>query len=364
LTLFQTIKSRGKLHFFYDGGFHDVPPKGGATYDFHPSLDTTFAELLCEGSPDRFINVSHFEDTKNTLKLHLTVLKKAKVNLVLNDWYNLVPRAVLTNYLETKNEMTSRLVQLIPETESYRILKGLGSLLHEIGQRKAYEEQAVKYSMLKSKTGRLTTAKGSFPILTMKKEERSILKPKAGIFLSLDFNAFDVRVLMALCGHAQPLGDPHQWHCDEVFKIDDRAEAKRRYFAWLFNPQASDPILEEIYDRHRLLDRYYKDGVVTTPYGKKIEADDFHALSYLVQSSAASLFFEQVLKVRETLKGHPSAIVFLLHDEVIIDLSGLDKDWVSTLGTIYSDTRFGVFPVRTKVGRNLGEMKKVKRGQG
>ncbi len=71
------------------------------------------------------------------------------------------------------------------------------------------------------------------------------------------------------------------------------------------------------------------------------------------------MFFESVLGVWEALKGKKSEIAILLHDEIFIDMKLEDKDMISQLKAIYSNTRFGSFPVRAKVGRNLGEMKRV-----
>ena len=65
-------------------------------------------------------------------------------------------------------------------------------------------EPYIKYNIFGTKTGRLTTKPNSFPILTLKKEYRSILKPNNDLFVELDYNAAELRVLLTLMNVEQP----------------------------------------------------------------------------------------------------------------------------------------------------------------
>ena len=70
--------------------------------------------------------------------------------------------------------------------------------------------------MFGSKTGRLTNVKGYFPILTMDKEHRSVVKPKNDLFVELDYNGAEIITLLALSGREQPKQDIHQWNVQNV----------------------------------------------------------------------------------------------------------------------------------------------------
>jgi hypothetical protein len=310
---------------------------------------------LCEGHPEKFVDVKKYEEAKKKLKIHLKVLKKAKIDLSKNNWYNLVPEGILLDYLNTKNKLIEELSKF-PKTENYKIILSLMPVLEDIKKRKVCEDRVIKYLPFKTKTGRLTTGEGSFPILNLRKEARRMLVSKNDFFVSLDYNAVDVRVFLALCGIDQPEIDIHDYHC-RLFNIESREEAKKRFFRWLYNPEVVDEILEERYDKKEILGKYYQNGIITTPFGKQITGDDYHALSYLVQSTAASIFYEQVVKVSERLKEKKSEIVFLLHDEIVIDTSIEDVEIMKEIKEIYSNTRYGKFLVRMKGGKNLGEMK-------
>ncbi len=92
-------------------------------------------------------------------------------------------------------------------------------------------EPYIKYNPFGTKTGRLTTQKNSFPILTMDKKFRKILKPQNKWFVEFDYNAAEIRVLLGLLGVDQPHIDIHDYNAYELFdgKLT-REESKKRIF--------------------------------------------------------------------------------------------------------------------------------------
>ena len=109
--------------------------------------------------------------------------------------------------------------------------------------------------------------------MNLKTEHRKIILPKNDLFIELDFNAAEIRTLFSLANMEQPTTDIHQFNIENVFSTRlNRENAKRRFFAWLYNPQSNDEELENFYNRTKILDKYYKDGYINTPFGRKIES--------------------------------------------------------------------------------------------
>ena len=80
-----------------------------------------------------------------------------------------------------------------------------------------------------TKTGRLTTKKSSFPILTLDSTFRSVIKPQNDWLVELDFNAAELRTLLSLAGKEQPKEDIHDWNMKTVLKrAKSREDAKKK----------------------------------------------------------------------------------------------------------------------------------------
>ena len=104
---------------------------------------------------------------------------------------------------------------------------------------------------------------------------------------------------------------------------------------------------------------YLKGGQLTTPYGKVIpDVDQHHALNYLVQSTAAELLLKQALKIDYLLRtcGKGSAIAFLIHDSIVLDLKNEDLHLLTKAEDLMRSTNFGSFPINRKKGQNLGSL--------
>jgi len=197
--------------------------------------------------------------------------------------------------------------------------------------------------------------------LTLKKEHRVILEPNNDLFVELDFNAAELRTLLSLCGKEQPKEDIHEWNAKNVFRgLQSRSEAKERIFAWLYNPDSKDYLANRSYDRIAVKEKHWDGKIVETPFGRKIAADEFHALNYLIQSTTADMVLRQVIKVYDLLKNSKSHIAFIIHDSLVIDLAKEDKTLLKDIFDVFAKTDLGDFMISVQAGKNFGEMERIK----
>tara|TARA_R110000824_G_scaffold209531_8_gene395344 strand:+ start:1989 stop:3170 length:1182 start_codon:yes stop_codon:yes gene_type:complete len=294
----------------------------------------------------------------------------------------MVDSDVIGEYFNIMNETMQNILDNVPEPENYEQLSKIEKITTDIATRrlnlnlsKIYDRQSdnrvkklikryskdsayINYNMYGTITGRLSTFPSSFPILTLNKEYRRVLEPNNDLFLEFDYNAFELRVLLALSGKQQPNNDMHDWNIQNVFKGNiTRDEAKKRMFAWLYNPDSSDHSLDQSYEKDKILKESYDGKNIETVFKRKIESDGFHALNYLIQSTASDLFLEQVYKVFELLKDKKSSVAMLIHDSMIIDFSKEDYQLLEEIKKMFMDTRFGEFKTGIKIGQNLLDLR-------
>ena len=101
------------------------------------------------------------------------------------------------------------------------------------------------------------------------------------------------------------------------------------------------------------------DNKVTTVFGREIECDDDHAVSYIIQSTAADLLFEQMYKVWELLEGRKSFVKFCNHDSIMIDFSEEDYMLLNDIKNAFHNTSMGKFKVNCNAGKNWLDMKQI-----
>ena len=178
--------------------------------------------------------------------------------------------------------------------------------------------------------------------MTMDKAYRKVLRPKNDCFVELDFNAAELRTLLALSGLEQPQEDLHEWNIKNIFRgKGTREEAKKRVFAWLYNPEAKDYLLEQTYDRKSVVKKYFTGEHVTTFFERTIPSDHHHALNYIIQSTTSDLLLKQMLKIDKILKGNKSFIAFPMHDSLVIDFAAADQHLIKEIYTCFGNTELG-----------------------
>ena len=391
--IFQTLDDKNECVGIYTEGklsFDDLPDGLAACWAPVPYLEDReieYASLYCEGkTPDQACPDSlrdDWDECNEKMKAFYRSFMLGRVNLDENCFFDLIPVRFLARYCEMRTKITKYVLESYEKPKNYDYLlkmtklltkighnqlkidlSGLNSMMHRAKTRNFREKaqnlpRYVRYNLFGTKTGRLTTKRSSFPIMTMNKEFRSVVKPTNSYFLELDFNAAEIRTLLALAGAKQPLEDIHAWNLAQGMGegVETREDAKKAFFSWLYDEKKKNEKLEQIYKRSDVINDHFKDGQVTTPFGNTMPADRHHSLSYLIQGTTAEMVLRQAIKIDEFLKGRKSFIAFTIHDSVIIDISKDETNLVPKLLGLFTDTELGLFKVNASFGDSFGDLK-------
>ena len=355
----------------------------------HNNDQIQYANLYLQGKSIDEVCPSHLRDkweiAKEKHKSFIKSFKKAQVKASDYCFYDLVPETFLLEFFGTKCEITEYILNNFEKPSNYSFLLALRKMLMDIEQNKlnlnlsALNNQMHKYKVRRFKdkltrisrnvsynlfgtvTGRLTTKKGSFPMLTLDRDYRSMVTPNNDFFLELDFNGAELRCLLGLSGLEQPKDDIHAWNVKNVYKDSiTREEAKKRIFAWLYNLEPKDLMSNRAYDRDSLLEKYFDGEHIHNPFGRKIKCDKFHAINFLIQSTASDIFLRRAIEINKLLKGKNTKIAGLIHDSMLIDFSNQDKHLLPDIIKTFQDTDFGTFKVNKSIGLNFGNMMEIK----
>jgi hypothetical protein len=400
MTYFVTLDDKKECVGVYCDGelhFNEVPTDLDHTWQPTASLvsisaaNAEFAYFYVNGKSLADVCPKHlkaeWEKILKRMEAYRSSFRIAKVDLNDNCLFDLIPKQYLLRYCDLKTEIIKHVFKTHEKPENYDFMRSLSEMLLEIQEqkielnlaplkRKFYNKRArdfvndfakgkkddfVSYDAFKTKTGRLSVKKGSFPILNLDKEFRCAVEPTNDWILELDYNAAELRTLLALAGKAQPQEDIHTWNSD-ILGVS-RNEAKKSVISWLYGSKTSDigEKLSQMYAREEVLNKFYdpEKGIVTTPFGRKIPADDHHALNYLVQSTTADLVFDRMLEIRDLLKDKKTFIKFCLHDSVVIDLAHEEKAVIKEIFKIFSDTKLGEFKSSISAGKNFGDLQRI-----
>ena len=375
------VYSAGKLYFDeIPEGLHRTWRHSGFSTD-----ETEYAWIICGGKLLSEVCPPGLEESlrkvQTKFKAYLKSFKIAKINLREFCFFDLVPKDFLLEFCEIKNKITEHVFENFEKPDNYDHLNSVHRLLHKIKYRELNldisncrnlfnstpDRQKIKnilatspyidYNLFGTVTGRLTTASGGIPILTMKKEYRKIIKPNNDWFLSLDYNGAELRTLLSLMGNEQPDYDIHQWNAKNVFSgLLSREEAKEKFFAWLYNPK-SDVVDHSVYDRDKVLKKYYVDGSIETPMGRKIKVDERKALNYLIQSTTADIVLDRAVAIDNFLSDKESSISHIVHDEVVVDLKDSERALVPQIKEIFENNKLDIFLCNLNAGPDYYNLK-------
>ena len=391
--LFQTLDDKKECVGIYYGELlfdKSLPDDITHTWSYSSFLrdrEIEYAKLYCGGvtldkaCPEALIE--RWGAARDKLKAFIKSFATARVSLDENCFFDLVPEKFLIEFCRVKNQICEHIFDNYEKPKNYDYLVSLTEIIEDIKYRRLninpknlsmFEadhrkfaqnlskiEHSCKFNIYGTKTGRLTTEPRSFPILTLKKELRCVIEPHNDYFVELDFNAAELRTLIALQGKVQPEGDIHEWNVKNVYRgLLTRDEAKKRIFAWLYNPESQDYLSSRYFSRDRVVQKYFTQGQVTTFWNKVIPSTERTALNYIIQSTCAENVLRQMIKVSNYLKGCKSYVAFPIHDSIVLDLSKEDKERLPEIIDIFSNTALGKFKVNVGVGTNFGNLERLK----
>jgi hypothetical protein len=388
--LFQALDEKEKCVGVYSEGkiLKDLPEGGTHTWEyasFLKDLNVEYAKIYCEGKTLEQACPPELREDYDRIWKRLKAFYKsfitAKVSLNDHCFFDLVPEGFLKEYCVLKNKITQHVIDTCKKPDNYDNLVQITKMATDIKHRKLnvdlsvlnndladprtkdfYKkamktEPYIKYNPFGTKTGRLTTQKKSFPILTMDKKFRKVLKPNNSWFVEFDYNAAEVRVLLGLLGVEQPHIDIHDYNAYELFdgKLT-REESKKRIFSWLYNPNAEDKQLSKLYNRERIKEMFWDGKYVKTLFHRKIEADEYHSVNYTIQSTCSDMILDKAIAINDMLRGRKSKIAFIIHDSIVLDYADEDGDFINAIYWEFMSTPFGMFKTNVSGGRNFGEM--------
>ena len=374
--ILQTLDIRNNCKgIFHQGDFllenaKQVSEQYKVAWKHSPLLDDTKFRYLFLSSrgddlPPYCNNPELFSVYKKKIESHLKAALSAKVSLEDECFFDLLPRHQLLKWFQIKQQALQAIKDNIEKEDDYDILHKIHVLTSIIARQDIQfgtKVGQVIYDIFGSATGRLTTKKGSVPVLTLKKEQRDLLRPQNDLYLELDLNAAEIRMLMALSGREQPQGDIHEWVMKNVF--DDnikRSQAKIELFAWLYNPSNSKSRFDQIFSRQIFRDFYFcEKQLLTTPFGRKLRVDERKAQNYLLQSTTSDQVLENAYVIQKMLDGKKSKIAFTLHDSIILDMAKEDAIMIRDIKNQFENTRWGKFMSTCKIGKTFGQLKDLK----
>lgn len=396
---FQTLDDKTECVGVYKDGklyFDDFPADLKRTWKYTGSITDESIEYawiynqgknLYESCPPEL--EKELRSSTKKIEAFYKSFKIAKLDMMEHCIFDLIPEDSLAAFCEIKNKITEYVFATVDKPNNYDFLNEAYKLLYNIQQRKVNVDisdckslftstnnrlglqkitnglKHIDYNLFGTVTGRLSTYPRSFPILTMKKDFRRIVKPHNDWFLSLDYNGAEVRTVLSLLGHPQPAEDIHAWNMANIFNtrefssMPSRDDAKVLFFGWLYNPD-SDVIKSDLYDRAGIIDNFYQDGKVKTIFDREIPVDKRKALSYIIQSTTSDLVLDRAVQISKLLNDKNSFVSHIVHDEVVIDLADEDRHMVPEIKDLFSNNKLDKFLVNVSAGKDFYNLKELK----
>jgi hypothetical protein len=389
---FSLLEYEDNCSQFYKNGslfsVSELTDKDSETWSYNHVLgdkEVNIAALYCGNSSLKKVCPSELQDTLRDIMLkkraYIRSFREAKINPKSVDVFQYMPDSYKVQYGDLLCTITDHAFKTYDRPKNYDFMLNMERFFGRLSQytlnidpnellcvdntpeMQLYAKKAkdysrrVRYDQFRSKTGRLSPGRDTFPALNFEKKHRKILKPNNHLLLELDYNAAEFRTLLGLADAEQPDFDVHEWN-RQKYGYESRDQIKQEFFAWLYG--SSSPAGDKFnsdYQIGDLIDQYWDGETLVNPYMRKLKCDKYHALNYLMQSTTTDIFLRQVLKVDDILRKTKSHICMLIHDSVIIDLHLEDVPLIKSLVNTMSDTDYGKFLTNVYIGKTFGDMR-------
>jgi len=394
--IFQTLDDKSECVGTYVGGklyFDEVPAGLTKTWKYTGSItdpNVEYAWLRCGGQSLKQVCpedlIEEWRRLQRRFEAYLKSFRIGRINMREHCFYDLVPKDFLQQFCEAKNKITEYVFENYEKPENYEHLDKVQKLLYKIkyrdlnitgensktlfylthmrerAQKLLKGPQHVDYNLFGTVTGRLATNTSSFPVLTMMRELRKLVKPHNDWFISLDYNGAEARTFLALAGKSQPQEDIHEWNKNNVLRKKDltRDKMKTIFFTWLYSPDDSEILRNNVYDKKAVLEKYYVDGRVNTPFKRSIIVEERKALNYLVQSTTADLVLDKAVEIDEFLQDKKSFVSHVVHDEIVLDMADDERELIVDIKKMFTENSLGNYLVNLKAGKNYLDLEDLK----
>lgn len=317
-----------------------------------------------------YSRIFYFKETAKKLFSQLNALREIKISI--NSFDKFIPEQIIFDYAKEYDLALKYIFDSKQMQPDYPYLKNMFLISEYIKEQTLYfDNKRVKifYNPF-TQFGRFGLRDKSFNILSLHADKRRFLRPESNdfIFYEYDYNAFEMRTLLAILRVSQPDGDLydklHQLCSDEL----SRGEFKKDLIIKLYSGEENKTVLAPLLSTKRFYEKYpIKDGVVENIFKKKMSTDRYHLFSRVLQSSAAYIFSQQIINLInfiETMKLE-SKVSFCIHDSVCISVHRTETKYINIFKSILEDVYISelnytsIFPCRIKSGENYGELQQI-----
>ena len=231
--IFQILDDRNECYGLYGDGkftYDRIPDNIWGTWNWDHRLadrNIDYASIYSAGKTLHDVapeSLRHrLEKREGKIKAFVKTALISKLNMKEHCLFDIIPEQHLMHYCEVKNEICQYVFDNYQKPQNHGFMVDLKQMAHGIKQNNVIvdhevlkkaskwdnkarvllstlngKNKPIQYDIWGSKTGRLTTVKGSFPIMNLKKEIANCVVPKNDIFVQFDLNGAEIRTFISL----------------------------------------------------------------------------------------------------------------------------------------------------------------------